>query len=89
MQNHELLINKGFKLNEYPEAKYYELTIQNPTYQLLDIMGIGYDPEEMPEQAIFQTKEDFSNSIVMIEGEVWDLEEGELEEILEIMGANM
>jgi len=85
MLNHELLISKGFKLNEYLEGKYYELTIQNPNYQPLDILGVGYDPEFMPEQLILQTKEDFTNIIVMVEGEIWDLSAEELKEVLEVM----
>lgn len=85
MLNHELLISKGFKLNEYPEEKYYELVIEDPSEELLDIIKFQFDPELIPDQVIFQTKEDFLNTVVAIDGEVWDMSVEELEEILNKM----
>ena len=84
MLNHELLINKGFKLNEYPEGKFYELTIQNPTQELSDVLEYDYDPE-MQGQVIIQIKEDFLNTVVAIDGEVLDMSVEELEKALIIL----
>ena len=80
MLNHELLISKGFELNEYPEGKFYELVIDNPKTELLNILEYGYDEEA--NQIIFQMWENFTNIIVMIDGEVWDLSTEELIKVL-------
>jgi len=85
MLNHESLIEEGFELNEYPEGKFYEITIEDPTSEILDALEYRYDPEMPPEYVILQTREDFSNTVVSIDGEVWDMTIDDLEKLLDIL----
>ena len=82
MLTHELLINKGFKLNKYPEGKYYEFTTKEDEL-MSKILKDDYD--ETTSELIIQLKEDFTNKIMCVDCNVWNLSDIELEDILEIM----
>lgn len=87
MLNYELLIQKGFKLNQYPEGKYYEFITTNESEieKILIESKVGYDASMMDEKVILQLAEDFSNKLICVEGNVWDLTDCEFENILRVM----
>jgi hypothetical protein len=87
MLSHELLINKGFELNQYTEGNFYELTEVNEVRvaNILDSCKLEYDPEWIDEKVILQLKEDFTNILICIDCNTWDLSEQELEKILEVL----
>lgn len=63
MNYSELLQEKGFSLNEYPDGKYYALVINvedqyDEGQRVLKIFGIE---NEDPDTVILQCKEDFTN----------------------------
>lgn len=79
MSAHELLINKGFKLNKYPEGKYYEFTTKEDEL-MSKILKDDYDG--MTSVVIIQLKEDFTNKIMCVDCNVWNLSDIEFENIL-------
>lgn len=81
MLNNELMINKGFSLNEYPEGKFYERTIENPDDELLKVLSYQHEAEKV----ILQTKEDFTNIVVMIDLDLWNLSNDQFCEILKAL----
>lgn len=86
MLKHNILINKGFNLNEYEgHGKYYELVEINESTikKILDVVGIGYDPENVDEKVILQCKEDFSNKLIYVDGNVWGLSDNEFHRIID------
>jgi hypothetical protein len=86
MLKHNILINKGFSLNEYDgHGKYYELveTDESLVEKILNVAGIGYDPEDVDEKVILQCKEDFSNKLIYVDGNVWGLSDDEFDKIIE------
>ncbi len=88
MLKHDVLINKGFSLNEYDgHGKYYELveTNESTIKKILDVVGIGYDPEDVDEKVILQCREDFSNKLICVSGNVWELSNNEFDKILEVL----
>lgn len=87
MLTHELLLNKGFSLNTYPQGKYYEFqtTEDSIIEKILITAKYGYDPSFLDETVILQMKEDFTRKIICIDGNVWDLTDEELDKILEVM----
>jgi len=85
MLNHELLISKGFKLNDYSGLKLYELVVDNPKGDFLDLLEFDYDLETMPESVVIQFKEDFSDMIVAVDVDVWDFALEDLEKLLQVL----
>jgi len=88
MLSYENLISKGFCLNEYKgEGKFYELveTNEQKIENILKVAGIDYDPECMDNKVILQLKEDFSNKLICVGCDVWDLSDYDFEKILEVM----
>jgi len=79
MLNHELLISKGFNLNKYPEGKYYEFSTKDDGV-ISKILKDDYN--EMTDEVIIQMEENFSNKIMCVDGNVWELNDIEFEEIL-------
>jgi len=85
---HNILINKGFNLNEYDgHGKYYELveTNESTIKKILDVVGIGYDIEDVDKKIILQCKEDFSNKLICVDGNVWELSDDEFNRIIEMI----
>ena len=82
MLTHELLISKGFKLTEYPQGKYYEF-VSNKDEVITKILKDDYN--EMVEEVVIQMKEDFTNKLICIHTNVWDLDDTEFENILKEM----
>lgn len=82
MLSHELLVSKGFSLNEYPEGKYYEFSTTDD-----DVISNILDDEYMgdEEKVILQLKENFSNKLICVDGNVWNLPDAELDKILDKM----
>lgn len=71
MITHALLINKGFQLNEYEgHGKFYELTEteESKIEKILKAAKIDYDPECIDEKVILQMKEDFTNKLICVDG---------------------
>lgn len=88
MLNHEQLINKGFKLNEYEgQGKFYEFetTDESKIATILTAANVDFDPSHIDEKVILQMTEDFTNKLICVENNVWDLSDCEFEEILKIM----
>lgn len=87
MFSHESLIEKGFSLNEYPEGKFYENTItdENTILKIYEAINMEYDPEMIDDQIILQVYEDFSNVIISVGGDVWDLDNEEFEKVLNVL----
>jgi hypothetical protein len=80
MLSHELLINKGFKLNTYPQGKYYEY--ENKDNTIIEVvMGDDYFGDE--ENIVLQLKEDFSGKVLAVDCNNWVLSDKEFEDILE------
>lgn len=80
MLSKELLLKKGFKLNTYPEGKYFEFVTKNDEV-MEKILGKDYIGDE--ESVILQLKEDFSNKLLCENANVWDLT---YEQFMEILG---
>lgn len=87
MLSHEILISKGFELNEYPEGRYYEFetTKDEQIEKILTASKIGYDTSYLDEKVILQLREDFSNKVICVECNVWDLNSYEFDKILKEM----
>jgi len=84
---HGILINKGFSLNEYPEGKYYELVEkeESKVENILKVAQVDYDQSNIDEEVILQMKEDFSNKLICVSGNVWDLNDFEFQQIIEVL----
>ena len=80
MLTRELLLEKGFKLNTYPEGKYFEFVTKDDEV-MEKILGNDYESDE--ETVILQLKEDFSNKLLCEDANVWDLTDEQFMEILE------
>ena len=80
MLTRELLLEKGFKLNTYPEGKYFEFVTKDDEV-MEKILGNDYESDE--ETVILQLKEDFSNKLLCEDAKVWDLTDEQFMEILE------
>lgn len=85
MFSHEQLTKKGLVLNEYPEGKFYELVINNPSMELLDACGHNYDGCCMPDKMIIQTRENLTEKKLMIECYLWDLSDDDFNSLLEVL----
>lgn len=80
MLSNELLLEKGFKLNTYPEGKFYEFETKEDDI-MSKILGNDYIGDE--EIVILQLKEDFTGIVLCVDTNNYTLSIGELEEILE------
>ena len=88
MLKHDILINKGFSLNDYKEqGRFYELVETNEAtvIKILDAAGIEYDPEGVDEKVILQCKEDFSNGLIYADGNLWELNNDEFDKIVDLI----
>ncbi len=87
MLTHELLINIGFKLNEYPEGKFYELveTEEIKVEKILIAAKVDYDPTNIDEEVVLQMKEDFTNKLICVGGNVWELDDYEFKPIIKAL----
>lgn len=80
MLSKELLLEKGFELNTYPQGKYFEFVTKDDEV-MEKILGEDYTRDE--ESVILQLKEDFSNKLLCEDANVWDLTDEQFMEILE------
>lgn len=85
MLNKKMLLQAGFKLNEYPEGKFYEfLTEETRTIENIEeVVGLDFDYECPDEKLILQCQENLSNKKICIDCHVWNLLEKEFEKIVE------
>jgi hypothetical protein len=79
MLNKEILIQKGFELNEYPEGRFFELCTTEEN-KMVNILGDDYRGDE--NTVILQLKEDFTNKLLCVDCNVWNLTDAEFEQIL-------
>jgi hypothetical protein len=80
MLTKELLLEKGFELNTYPQGKYFEFVTKDDKV-IEKILTSDYMGDE--ETVILQLKEDFSNKLFCEDANVWDLTNEQFMEILE------
>lgn len=88
MLNNDLLINKGFELNDYgKDGKYYELveTEETKVEKILKASHVGYDPEHIDDKVILQINEDFNKKIICVNCDVWELDDSDIVEILDVL----
>lgn len=79
MLTSELLINKGFKLNSYPEGKFYELEAKDEN-TLSKILGDNYMGDE--EWGVLQIDENFKNAKLCVDCDTWDLTNDDFEKFV-------
>lgn len=75
----ELLLSKGFKLNQYPQGKFYEYETCDENI-MQNILGNDYFGDE--ENLIIQISEDLSKKKICANCNVWELGDKELEAIV-------
>lgn len=75
----ETLISKGFSFNKYTDGNFYELTIENP-----DLIGkiLGSEYREDETYVVLQFSEDLQKRVICVDGNVWDLNNIEVDKIL-------
>lgn len=75
----ELLLEKGFELNTYPQGNYFEFVTKDDD-TMAKILDKDYMGDE--ESVILQLKEDFSNILLCEDANVWNLNDIEFSEII-------
>lgn len=75
----EKLLQKGFKLNTYPEGKYYEYITSN-TNVMEKLADELFGDEEI---LVLQCDDNFENCKMCIDANIWDLEQNEFMKLVE------